>query len=83
MRKIAVIPGDGTGPEVVAEAVKVLASAAKRFGFKYETVTYDFGGERYQRTGEVLPDGAVDEMRKFHAILLGAIGHPDVQPGIL
>jgi 3-isopropylmalate dehydrogenase len=83
VHKIAVIPGDGTGPEVVAEALKVLQSAAQRFGFKYETVTYDFGGERYKRTGEVLPDGAVDEMRKFHAILLGAIGHPDVKPGIL
>jgi 3-isopropylmalate dehydrogenase len=81
--KIAVIPGDGTGPEVVVEAAKVLGSAAQRFGFKYETVTYDFGGERYKRTGEVLPDGAVDELRKFHAILLGAIGHPDVKPGIL
>ena len=52
-------------------------------GFKFETVSYDFGGERYKRTGEVLPDGAVEEMRKFHAILLGAIGHPDVKPGIL
>ena len=83
MYKIAVIPGDGTGPEVVAEALKVLAGAAKRFGFKTETVTYDFGGERYKRTGEALPDGAVDELRKFDAILLGAIGHPDVKPGIL
>jgi len=83
VHKIAVIPGDGTGPEVVDEALKVLNSAAKRFGFKYETVAYDFGGERYKRTGEVLPDGAVDEMRRFNAILLGAIGHPDVKPGIL
>ena len=83
MHKIAVIPGDGTGPEVVAEALKVLGSAANRFGFTSETVTYDFGGERYKRTGEVLPDGAVDELRKFDAILLGAIGHPDVTPGIL
>jgi 3-isopropylmalate dehydrogenase len=83
MYRIAVIPGDGTGPEVTAEAVKVLASAASRFGFKYDTVTYDFGGERYKRTGEVLPDSAVDELRGFKAILLGAIGHPDVKPGIL
>ena len=83
MHKIAVIPGDGTGPEVVDEALKVFDSAAKRFGFKYESVSYDFGGERYKRTGEVLPDGAVDEMRQFNAILLGAIGHPDVKPGIL
>jgi 3-isopropylmalate dehydrogenase len=81
--KIAVIPGDGTGPEVVAEALKVLESAARQFGFKYETAPFDFGGERYKRTGEVLPDGAVQELRGFHAILLGAIGHPDVKPGIL
>ena len=83
MHKIAIIPGDGTGPEVVAEALKVLQSAARRFHVKYETETYDFGGERYKRTGEVLPDGAVDELRGFDAILLGAIGHPDVKPGIL
>jgi 3-isopropylmalate dehydrogenase len=83
VHKIAVIPGDGTGPEVVAEALKVLASAAERFDFKYETVPYDFGGERYKRTGEVLPDSAVGELRQFRAILLGAIGHPDVKPGIL
>jgi len=83
VHKIAIIPGDGTGPEVVAEALKVLQSAARRFHVKYETETYDFGGERYKRTGEVLPDGAVDELRGFDAILLGAIGHPDVKPGIL
>ena len=83
MYKIAVIPGDGTGPEVVAEGLKVLASAAQRFGFKTETVNYDFGGERYKRSGEVLPDSAVADLRQFDAILLGAIGHPDVKPGIL
>lgn len=83
MHKIAVIGGDGTGPEVVAEALKVLNSAAKRFSFKYETTDLDFGGERYKRTGEVLPDSAADDLRKFDAILLGAIGHPDVKPGIL
>ena len=83
MYKIAVIPGDGTGPEVTAEAVKVLAATAKRCGFKYESTEFDFGGDRYLRSGEVLPDTAVDELRQFDAILLGAIGHPDVQPGIL
>ncbi len=83
MYKIAVIGGDGTGPEVTAEAVKVLAAAADKYGFKYETTEFDFGGERYMRTGEVLPDSAVEEMRKFDSILLGAIGHPDVKPGIL
>jgi 3-isopropylmalate dehydrogenase len=83
MHKVAILPGDGTGPEVVAEAVKVLDSAANKFGFKYETETFDFGGERYKRTGEVLPDSAVGDLRQFRAILLGAIGHPDVKPGIL
>ena len=83
MHKIAVIPGDGTGPEVTAEAVKVLMAAAAKFGFKVELTEFDFGGERYKRTGELLPDSAVEELRKFDAILLGAIGHPDVAPGIL
>ena len=83
MHKIAVIPGDGTGPEVTAEAVKVLKAAAAKFDFKVELIEFDFGGERYKRTGELLPDSAVEELRKFDAILLGAIGHPDVAPGIL
>ncbi|MCP4709545.1 MAG: 3-isopropylmalate dehydrogenase [Planctomycetes bacterium] len=83
MYKIAVIPGDGTGPEVTAEAVKVLEGAADKFGFKFEATEFDFGGERYKRTGEILPDSAVEELRGFDSILLGAIGHPDVAPGIL
>jgi len=81
--KIAVIPGDGTGPEVTAEAVKVLKVAADKFNFKVDLTEFDFGGERYKRTGETLPDSAVEELRKFDTILLGAIGHPDVAPGIL
>jgi 3-isopropylmalate dehydrogenase len=81
--KIAVIPGDGTGPEVTAEAVKVLKATADKFKFKVDLTNFDFGGERYKRTGETLPDSAVEELRKFDAILLGAIGHPDVAPGIL
>jgi len=81
--KIAVIGGDGTGPEVVAEAVKVMDAAASKFKFKVEKTPFDFGGQRYLRTGETLPDGAIDELRQFDAILLGAIGHPDVKPGIL
>ena len=81
--KIAVMPGDGTGPEVTAEAVKVLKAAAAKFGFKLEMTEFDFGGERYKKTGETLPDSGVEELRKFDAILLGAIGHPDVAPGIL
>jgi len=81
--KIAVIWGDGTGPEVIAEAVKVMDVAAAKFGFKTDKTCFDFGGERYKRTGETLPDSAIEELRKFDAILLGAIGHPDVPPGIL
>ncbi len=83
MYKIAVIPGDGTGPEVTVEAVKVLNATADKFGFKLDMTEFDFGGERYKRTGETLPDSAVEQLRGFDAILLGAIGHPDVAPGIL
>lgn len=81
--KIAVIGGDGTGPEVTAEALKVLAAVAKRDGIAYETTDYDFGGERYLKTGDTLPESAVDELRGYDAIYLGAVGHPDVPPGIL
>jgi len=81
--KIAVIPGDGTGPEVVREARKVLGAAASKYGFKLDFEEFDFGGDRYLRTGEILPDSAVEELKKFNSILLGAIGHPDVKPGIL
>jgi 3-isopropylmalate dehydrogenase len=80
---IAVIPGDGTGPEVVAEGLKVLQAASGRFGFKLDPHHFDFGGDRYLKTGEVLPANAVEELKKFDAIFLGAIGHPDVKPGIL
>lgn len=81
--RIAVIGGDGTGPEVVREGIKALNAAAKKNNFKLEYVNYDLGGERYKKTGEILPDSAVDELRKLDAIFLGAIGHPDVKPGIL
>jgi len=81
--KIAVIGGDGTGPEVVAEGLKVLKAVAQKNQFDYETVAYDFGGERYLKTGEVLPESAIGELKTFDSIYLGAIGHPDVRPGIL
>jgi 3-isopropylmalate dehydrogenase len=81
--KIAVIPGDGTGPEVVREGVKVLDAASKKFGFKLNMNHYDLGGDRYLKTGETCPASVLDELRKFDAIYLGAIGHPDVKPGIL
>jgi 3-isopropylmalate dehydrogenase len=80
---VAVIGGDGTGPEVVREAIKVLDAASRKFDLKLNYTNYDFGGDRYLRTKEVLPDSAADELRKFPVILLGAIGHPDVKPGIL
>lgn len=81
--RIAVIPGDGTGPEVIREAVKVLDAACARYGFKLDKTWFDWGGERYLKTSEVLPADALDTLKKFDAILLGAIGHPDVKPGIL
>ena len=83
MYKIAVVAGDGTGPEVVAEGLKVLEAVATKKDFKYELAHYDFGGERYMKTGEVLPDSAIEELRGFDAIYLGAVGHPEVKPGIL
>lgn len=83
MHKIAVIPADGIGPEVTREAMKVLAAAAHKTGFKYQADEFDFGGERYLRTGEVLPDSALAELAQFDAIYLGAVGHPDVAPGVL
>ncbi len=83
MYKIAVIGGDGTGPEVVREGLKVLDAVNSKYGIKMEYTPFDFGGERYLRTGEVLPESAVSDLRQFDAIFLGAIGHPDVKPGIL
>jgi 3-isopropylmalate dehydrogenase len=80
---IAVIGGDGTGPEVVAEAIKVLNTAAGKFNLKLNYTHYDLGGERYLRTGEILPDSVLAELGQFPAILLGAIGHPQVKPGVL
>ncbi|MGA3052019.1 MAG: 3-isopropylmalate dehydrogenase [Chitinispirillaceae bacterium] len=80
---IALLPGDGTGPEVLREGVKVLDAVGANYDFTLNYTDYDFGGERYKRTGETLPDNAIAELRKHHAIFLGAIGHPDVKPGIL
>jgi 3-isopropylmalate dehydrogenase len=81
--KIAVLGGDGTGPEVALEGVKVLEAAAAKYDFKLELTDFDFGGDRYIKTGEVLPDSASSELAQFDSIFLGAIGHPDVKPGIL
>ena len=81
--KIAVIPGDGTGPEVVAEGLKVLRCASKKFGFTYNEEVFDYGGERYLKTGKTIDDKELANLKKFNAIFLGAIGHPGVKPGIL
>jgi len=81
--RVAVVPGDGIGPEVIAEGLKVLKAASAKYGFKLDLSRYDLGGERYKRTGEVLSDETVEELRNFDAIYLGAIGHPDVKAGIL
>ena len=74
--KIAVMGGDGTGPEVTAEACKVLEAVAPLEGISYERVDFDYGGERYLATGEVISEQQIDELRQFDAIYLGAIGHP-------
>lgn len=81
--RIAVVPGDGTGPEVVAEAEKVLAAAASAHGFELDSTHFDLGGDRYLRTGETLTGEVLERLRESDAILFGAVGHPDVPPGIL
>lgn len=83
MYKIAVLPGDGTGPEVMKEGIKVLKAVGKKKGIKFEFTDFDFGAERYLKTKEVLPESAVSELRDFDSIYLGAIGDPRVEPGIL
>ena len=83
VKRIAVIGGDGTGPEVVREALKVLKEISGIEKFKYQTEFFDFGGDRYLATGKVISDEEVDQLREFDAILTGAVGHPKVAPGIL
>jgi len=81
--KIAVIAGDGTGPEVVREGLKVLEAVSQIAGFKYSLKQYDYGAGHYLKTEEALPDCALEEFKKFDAIYLGAVGDPRVKPGIL
>lgn len=81
--QIATIPGDGIGPEVTKQAVKVLKAVSSKLGFKFRLVNYDFGGERYLRTKETLPDSALEELKDMDAIYLGAVGDPRVEPGVL
>ena len=83
VHRIAVIGGDGIGPEVVAEALKVLDALEGLEGFRTERKDFDLGGRRYLSTGEVLSDATLEELRTFDAILLGAVGTPDVPPGVL
>lgn len=78
-QRVAVVPGDGIGGEVVAEALKVARAA----GAELDTVFFDLGAKRYLATGEVLPDETLEELRGFDAILLGAVGSPEVPPGVL
>ncbi len=89
--KIAVIGGDGTGPEVVAEGLKVLSAVAKKVGFRYSTTSFDISGDRYLASGgdpdrqtiPVIHDEEIGRLRTFDAIYLGAVGHPKIAPGIL
>ena len=80
---LALIPGDGIGTEVVAEALKVLAAIAPAAELDVQTTEYDLGARRYNATGELLPDDVVEQLRSYDAILLGAIGDPSVPPGVL
>src|SRR5690554_3746091 len=80
---IAVMPGDGTGPEVVAEGLKVLETAAQKFGLELDLEYFAAGGERYLKSGEILSDNEIERLKEKDAIYLGAIGHPQVKPGIL
>ncbi|OIO35954.1 MAG: 3-isopropylmalate dehydrogenase, partial [Candidatus Omnitrophica bacterium CG1_02_41_171] len=81
--KIGVIPGDGVGPEIIREGLKVLKAAEEKFNLKYDFINYDFGAKRYLKTGEVLPDSALNEFKQLDSLYLGAVGHPEVKPGIL
>ncbi len=83
MATIGVIPGDGVGPEVVEQGLAILREVAPIDGISHDLVEFDLGGERFLRTGEVLPDHVLENLRKCDAIYLGAVGHPDVAPGIL
>ncbi len=81
--KIATLPGDGTGPEVINEGVKVIKATAQKFGFSIDFDTYDWGGTRYIEQGSIMPDNAAEILKTYDAIYLGAIGRPDIAPGIL
>jgi 3-isopropylmalate dehydrogenase len=83
MYKIAVIPGDGTGPEVVKEGLKVLEAVADKFGFEFQTKEFDFSGKRFLSTGKLVEEKDIAELKQYNAIYLGAVGDPNVKPGII
>ncbi len=80
---IGLVPGDGTGPEVLREGRKCVSAAAKKYGFSINFIDYDLGGDRFLATGDLLPASVLSEFKDLDAIYLGAIGHPEVKPGIL
>ncbi len=80
---IATLPGDGTGPEVVEQGVRVMEAAAKKFGFDLSFTKFPWGGDYYLETGVILPEDACDQLKKYDAVFLGAIGSPKVAPGVL
>ncbi|MGA2091623.1 MAG: 3-isopropylmalate dehydrogenase [Endomicrobiales bacterium] len=81
--RVAVVAGDGTGPEVIREGIKVIDALSRKSDFKIDWIYYDLGGEHFKKSQEILPDSVLAELKKVDAIYLGAIGHPDVKPGIL
>jgi 3-isopropylmalate dehydrogenase len=83
MYRLAVIPGDGVGPEVVDEGLRVLRRIEELEGIQFDIVTYPFGAEHYLKSGELMPDSVFTEFRDMSAILLGAIGDPRVGIGVL
>ena len=83
MKRIGIVAGDGIGPEVVAEGLRVLEQVAERVGMQYELVEYPWSADHYLATGETMPDSALSEYKELDAILLGAIGDPRVEVGLL
>ena len=81
--KLALIGGDGIGPEVVAEGVKVLDAVSAKYGVSFEKKEFDLGARLWHRTGETLPDAVLEELKGFDVILLGAVGDPSVPSGVL
>ena len=81
--KLAVIAGDGIGPEVVAEGLKVLNGVSSKYGFAIEKKEFELGAKFWHKTGETLPDATLEELKGFDVILLGAVGDPSVPSGVL